>query len=290
MPLVHQLEQLPLAHHRVVQVQSRELGLLRRVLESRLTDQPLVDVAIVLELEGAEGVGDPLDGIRQPMGEVVERVDAPGVAAAIVRGVANPKQERIAHDHVRMGHVDLGPEHMRAVGKLARLHPAQDVAILLHGAIAEPARRPRRSDGAAMLADRGFGFAVDVRLTRVDQPHRDLVERLEIVARVELVVPLEAEPLDVPLDGIDIADVFGGRVGIVEPEVDLPAELSSDPEIEADRLGVPDVGKTVRLRGKPGPDWAAKSVRRHVLGDHLANEIPARRVLSHSMIRTGEGF
>ena len=76
-PVVHQPEQLPLAQDGVVELEPGELGLLRRPLESRLAHQPVVDVAVVLELERAERVGDALDRVGQPVGEVVQRVEAP---------------------------------------------------------------------------------------------------------------------------------------------------------------------------------------------------------------------
>ena len=43
---------------------------------------------MVLELERAQRVGDALDGVALPVGEVVERVDAPLVAGPVVRDLA----------------------------------------------------------------------------------------------------------------------------------------------------------------------------------------------------------
>ena len=71
-----ELQELPLAHQRVGEVEAGELGLPRRVGERQGVDQPVVDVAVVLELQRAERVGDALDGVRERMGEVVHRVDA----------------------------------------------------------------------------------------------------------------------------------------------------------------------------------------------------------------------
>src|SRR5207237_2313067 len=52
-PVVHEAQQLALAQDGVVQLEARELYLRRRMLESRLADKPIVDLAIVLELERA---------------------------------------------------------------------------------------------------------------------------------------------------------------------------------------------------------------------------------------------
>ena len=75
-------QQLALAEHRVVELEARELGLLGRPLEAGFVDQPVVDVVVVLELERAERVRDALDGVGQTVREVVERIQAPRVAAA----------------------------------------------------------------------------------------------------------------------------------------------------------------------------------------------------------------
>ena len=64
-PLLHELEQLALAHHRVGQVQARELDLLRARRHRQVLDQPVVERPVVLELERAERVRDPLDRVRR---------------------------------------------------------------------------------------------------------------------------------------------------------------------------------------------------------------------------------
>ena len=166
---------------------------------------------VVLELERAERVRDPFDGVGQAVGEVVERVEAPRVAAAVVRRVADPQQQRIAHDHVRVREVDLRAQHVRAVGELARLHAAQQVEVLVGRPIAIRARDAWRRDRAAVRADLLFRLRIDVRLAALHEVFGDLVQLLEVVAGVELGVPLEAEPFDVALDGLDVLDVFGER-------------------------------------------------------------------------------
>ena len=132
---------------------------------------------------------------RQPVREVVERVDAPRVAPPVMRRVADPQQQRVAHDHVRVRQVDLRAQHVRAVGELARLHAAQQVEVLVGRAVAIRARHAGRRHRAAVVPDLLFGLRIDVRLPALHEVLGDLVELLEVVARVELVVPLEAEPL-----------------------------------------------------------------------------------------------
>jgi len=57
------LEELALAHHGVVEVEARELVLLGRGSGKEVVDEPVVDRPVVLELERADGVRDPLDRV-----------------------------------------------------------------------------------------------------------------------------------------------------------------------------------------------------------------------------------
>jgi len=79
-------------------------------------------------------------------------------------------------------------------------------------------------------------------------------------------------------------DVFGGWVGIVEPEIDLAAEFPGQTEVEADRLGVPDMREAVRLGRKAGANGTPEAARGDVGGDHLADEVGTGGFLAHGMI------
>jgi hypothetical protein len=89
-PFPHESQQLPLAHYRVFKGETRELGLLGRILEAALTNQPFVDVVVVLEFERTERVRDVLDRVREGMREVIQRIQAPRVPLAIMMRVPNP--------------------------------------------------------------------------------------------------------------------------------------------------------------------------------------------------------
>ncbi len=87
-----------------------------------------------------------------------------------------------------------------------------------------------------------------------------------------VLTPVEAEPPHIVLDGIGVLDVFLGRIGIVEAEVAAPAVLIGDAEVEADRLGMPDVQVAVWLGRKPGDD-GAKPAAAEVVLDDLPDEV-----------------
>jgi len=135
---------------------------------------------------------------------------------------------------------------------------------------------------AAALADLVLGLVVDIGVAVPDQQFGPVVQPLEIVRGVEHVLaPVEAEPVHVGLDRVDILLLFLGRVGVVEPQMAAAAELLGDAEIQRDRLGMADMQIAVRLRREPGHDGAVPAAVEIGLHD-VANEIApclARRCL-----------
>ena len=89
-----------------------------------------------VEFQGADRVGDPLDRVALAVGVVVHRVDAPFVASAVMLGVDDAVHDRVAEQHVGVGHVDLGAQDLFAVGEFALLHALEQVEVLLDGAVA----------------------------------------------------------------------------------------------------------------------------------------------------------
>src|SRR3984957_12105161 len=123
---LHQLQQLALAQQSVGKVQAVELNL-PRGKNPQLLDEPGVERAMIFELESAEGMRDPLDGVRLPMRIVVHRTDAPLAAGAVMLGVQDAIHHRIAKVKIRRAHVDLRPEDSRAVGKLSGAHALKQI-------------------------------------------------------------------------------------------------------------------------------------------------------------------
>ena len=87
---------------------------------------------------------------------------------------------------VRRAQVDLGAEGAGAVGKLAGLHAAKQVEVLLDGAIAIRAipwpvfgSRPPRYCGHLLA-----GEVADIRLAGLDELHRPLIKLLEVFGGV----------------------------------------------------------------------------------------------------------
>ena len=134
---------------------------------------------------------------------------------------------------------------------------------------------PVPGDGqrAARLADLVGRQVVHVGEAALDEVDGPRVQLLEVVRRVEEVVaPVEAQPADVGLDGVDVLLLLLDRVRVVEPQVAAAAELRGDAEVEADRLRVADVEVAVRL-GREAGDRGRDPAGRDVGGDDVADEV-----------------
>ena len=157
-------------------------------------------------------------------------------------------QQRIAEHHVRMGHVDLGAEHLLAVSIFAGLHLAEEPEVLLDAAVAVGAFDTGLVHGTAMQPDFFLGLVINIGQSPLDQLFGPLVKLVEIVGCIQFLIPLESQPLDVLLDGIYIFDIFLDRVGIVVTEVGLTAIFLRQTEIQANALGMSQMQVAVRLR------------------------------------------
>ena len=125
--LLHELAQLALGHDGVVDAQPGKLDLPGLGGHRAVGDNPVVEGPVILELQGAQGVGDALQGVLNGVGEVVHGVDAPLVPLPVVVHVVDAVEDRVPHVEVAGGQVDLGPQGVPAVGELPGLHPGEQV-------------------------------------------------------------------------------------------------------------------------------------------------------------------
>src|SRR5438874_3231089 len=114
------------------------------------------------------------------MGEVIHRVDAPGLAGVMVFGMANAVEQRVAHPNIRRSHVDLRAQGAGSVGEFARLHPLEQIEALFNRAVAERAVFSGAVWSPA-VAVRTFGSQIaDISGSRFYKLHGILVKLLEI--------------------------------------------------------------------------------------------------------------
>ncbi|MNZ42115.1 hypothetical protein D3C78_596830 [compost metagenome] len=172
-------------------------------------------------------------------------------------GMTDAVEDRVAQVHVRRGHVDLGPQHALAVLELAGFHAREQVEVLVNRTLAERAVLARRGQVATVFLGLFRGQVANIGLAGLDQLDRPVVQLVEVLRSVaHRAGPLEAQPLDVALDRVDVLLVLFGRVGVIETQVTGSAEFLGQAEVHADRLGMADVQVTVGLRRETGDDAA----------------------------------
>ncbi len=125
-----------------------------------------------------------------------------------MRGVDDAVHDGVAHVHVRRGHIDFGAQHAGAVRELAGLHAREQIHILFNGAVAERALFAGLGEGAAILANLVGVEVVDVGLAVLDELHRPVEELIEVIGGVAELVPGEAEPAHIGLNGVDVLGLF----------------------------------------------------------------------------------
>ena len=89
---------------------------------------------------------------------------------------------------------------------------------------------------------------------------------------------MKAEPLDVFHDRIDVFDIFLLRVGVVEAQVGVAAELVGETEVEADGFGVSNMQVAVGLRREASLHTSVVLVGLQIFGYAIAKEVGGTRL------------
>ena len=274
--VVDHYPELALARDRVGKVQARELDLARPMRRLQLVEKPVIQRPVILELQCAKRVRNVLVRIRKRVCKIIHRVDAPGVTGALVIDMPDAIQRRIAQVHIGGCHIDLRTQHVLTIGELTCTHAAEEIHILGDSAFTVRAVRAWLGQRPAMRANLLGAQRVHIGKPHLDQLLGSLVQLPEIVRRVrQAVAPVESQPVHILLNGVDVLLVFLVRIGVVITQEGAPARLGGDTEIQADRHDVADVQVAIRLRRKPGNDFAMLPGREVVMDD-LADEVPRR--------------
>ena len=205
---------------------------------------------------------------------VVERIDAPLVARAMVRRVADAIDRRVPHVDVGAGHVDLQAQHVCAVRKLARAHAAEEVEVLGNAAAAIGAVDARLGQRAARGAHLFRRLAVHVGEPLADEPFREAIEVVVVIRGVIAVpAPVVAQPAHGIGDRVLVLDFFLERIRVVVTQVAGAVVLGGEPEVEDDRLGVSVMQVAVRLGREARDDAPAVFAGAKVVADDRAQEV-----------------
>ena len=257
-------------------VPAGELDLLRMV-DAELVEEPVVEGAVVLELDRATGMCDALNGVLEAVCPVVRGIDAPLVAGAVVPGVQDPIHDRVAHVQVGRGHVYLRPERAGAVREFSGSHPLEQVQALLDGPAPVRAVPAGLSQGAAVLSDLLRTQVANVGIPLFEEFECVLIHLLEVVGRkIEPVAPVHAHPAQILDERVHVFLFLCQRVRVVEPQVEQAAELLRNAVVEIGGSCVAEVRVRVRLRRESSMNPAVVLVRSYVVGHNLADEIRGR--------------
>src|SRR5574337_137299 len=107
---------------------------------------------------------------------------------------------------------------MGSVGKFSGSHADKEIHILVGGSGSIRTVTAWFGEGASVFANLIRREAIDVGVAFLDQADRKSIELFEIIRCIEhLVVPIKPQPADVFLYGLNVLEVFGGSICIVEP-------------------------------------------------------------------------
>ena len=236
----------------MVNTQSCKLDLTGLVGNADVLHDPVVQGAVVLKLQRAQAVGDAFQRVLNGVRKVVERVDAPLVTLTVMVHMADAVDDGSAHIEVAGCQIDLGTERILVVLEFAGAHTGEQIQTFLNGTVTVG----RNGGGfgiAAELLELLSGQLADVCQTLLDQLNSILVVLLEVVGAVEeAVAPVEAQPVDIFLDGFDKLHVFLGGVGVVHTQIAQTVILLGSAKVDGQRLAVTNVQIAVGLGRKAG--------------------------------------
>ena len=207
-----------------------------------------------VKFQRADGVCNMLYGVTLTVGEVIHGIDAPLVPGTVMMGKFNAVKERVTEHHVGMRHVNFGTEHLLSLCVLPRLHLTEELEVFLYAAVPPWAGGTGLVHGAAVCADFLLGLVIYICQAAFDEFFRPFIKLVKVIRRIEFLVPVEAQPLNILLDGIHVLSVFLCGVGVIIAEVGFATVLLGQAEVEADALGMAEVKISVGLRRKTGDD------------------------------------
>ena len=275
MLFLDKLKELALAHQGVGEVEARKFNLagLRGQDIGQVADEPVIERAVYLELEGADGVGDLFKGVFQRVGKVIHGVDAPSVARVVMCGFADTVEDGVAHVHVGRGEIDFCAQHSvpLLVSPGAHFCKFGEVLVLCAGA---PRAWCAGDGGRPAVVVHLFGAEVaDVGEALLDELHGAIMHLPEIIGGlIVILAPVKAQPVDVFLDGVDVFEILLCRVGVIHAQVTFALEFEGEAEVQADGLCVADVEVPIGFRRETCGGGSVFSPR-YVFGDDLPDEM-----------------
>ena len=224
------------------------------------------------KFQGAKRVRHSLEEVTLAMRIVIHRIGIPFVARSVVRHIQHTIHDWVAEVHVRTCHVNLSTQNHLSTFHASTVHFLKQTQIFLHRSI--PIRTVHSSLRRSTLLGSNLltGLLIHVCLALLDEFHSKVPQLLEVVARIQNLTPLEAQPLDVLLDSLYIFIVLLLRVRIIKTEVANTTIFLRHTKIYGNRLGMTDVQIAIGFRWKTSLNPSTILAFCKVLSHNLFNE------------------
>ena len=222
-------------------------------------------------------MGYSLKIVALAMGEIIHGVGIPLIASTDMGDVEYTVDKWVAEQHVRMGHINLGAQNKCSWFALTTVHELKELEVFLNRTIAERTVGTRTCGGSLLLGNDFCALLVNIGTSLFDEPYGKVPKLLEIVAGVVNVRPLEAKPLDIILDALNIFCILLYWIRIVEAQVALTAIFLGKSEVDGNSLSMTDMKIAVWLWWKTGLHSASVLTFGQIIDNLLLNE--ANRLL-----------
>jgi len=192
------------------------------------------------------------------MGKIIHWIDTPGISCSRVRHLFDSVDNRITHVDIWGGHVNLCPQNIGAIFKLAISHTLKQIEVLNNWTISVRTLFSRFCQSSSVCPHLLSCQAAYVCFSIFDKLNSKLIQRVKIIwGIVNLFTPLKSEPFYISNNWVDIFLILLGGVGIIKSEITFAFELLSHAKVEADRFCMSNVEKTIGFRWKTGDNLSA---------------------------------
>ena len=181
MALGHQQIELALGGNGILKIQTAHLILMWMAVDADIFKHPVIQTAVVLELQSTDRVCDVLDGVRNTVGKVVHWVNAPLVTGHGMAGITDAVDNRVTHADKWRGHVYFGAQTYLAFLKLAIAHLLEQSQIFLYRTITIWAVAARLLQGATVLTDFIRGQLINIGKSLFNQLYGIAVQALKVI-------------------------------------------------------------------------------------------------------------
>ena len=167
--------------------------------------------------------------------------------------VGNAVNNRVTHNNIRRCHINLGTKHLLTIAELTGLHFLEKLQIFLNTAVTIRTFLAWLSEGSTIGTDFLSGKVINVSQALLNQLHSIIVKLAEIIrSKKHSVIPAEAQPFNILLNGIYIFHILFYRIGVIKTQITNTAVIFGKAKVQANRLGMANVQITIWLRWETG--------------------------------------